>query len=1413
MACCILTAVLMNQLIRVCDALDIRFLQIKYNDDEGDACAPAKEDDEVLSHTSRMTVGGMTCAACSTSVVEQLEALHGVHRASVSLTMGRATVSYDASAIKPEEMLDTVRKAGYDATFEEQSTFETIERLNQSSELLEIKQAISSALLFSSVIIILEYLPKSANIGAPPLSLQHVSAYLALLLAAKVQILDAWSIHQRAWTRHGRRKMSMETLLSLSLLLGIGLALLLVFLRQHRKSLAYASSGSFMTIVILAGRYIEAVLKKESNRNIAALYELQTESEMYQLAHDDRSLPASLLKRGDDIFIKPQATIPCDCFIVEGGSAINESTITGEALPVVKNVGDLLLAGTKNLSSRILVTVVQDQSQSSLAKIIEGVTAATEQKLEGTEPLDAIMNYFVSVVLILAFAAFSAKIYRWQSISSVEVFVAACERAATVLAAACPCGIGLAIPSATMAGIDIACSQGILLGSGIKTMQAISSITHVVMDKTGTLTQGRLAVISHHIDENLRINRQLCYRLLAAAEFEEARVHPVASAVFKWALSNVQHDRPQRRILEHKNYKRVLGMGVSCDVKAHSEEWIAVHVGHTEFLSSNGISIPPTQDLKDPAASTVHFAFSNRYAGSLVIRDIIRPDASTVVTKLLHSGRQVTMLTGDDAAEATRISNVLGIHVLASRALPHDKLAHVKQLQACGHRVAMVGDGVNDVPAQAAANVGVSISRTQGCLVGLGSVVIISGDLHALVALFAISERVVRQAKMNVWWALAYNILALSLALGLWEPWGWDISRSMAGTLMAGSSASVLCMMTAASQTEVSLPLPKLRDLRSPRHPAITKAQIPHIVIGALQSESRRAATITVFPTSSSTASPSLFLAKVKPTGSVVLQFSICHLPRRQSPTNDDIECDEPHTDYRLVASSLSVMESLDLDDLYYMVGQGWQSLKSTVYKAAWNASFPTPNSNWSFTGSSAGFSKMRAQSLLLFSLPTLFGSAQETCDLACQAAFTEVQAYEASNWVSKNVTLDSFYSTPTNITGAQPGDLLRWEDLSQDVVNTKFSPPSGMSISRFLYMTEDIDRKPIPASAFVLLPYSRPDSKKPFNTAVWTHGTAGRIRNCAPSNHKDLYYEWQGPYALATAGYAVIAPDYAGQGSDIPQGFMYEAGYLHAADVAYGLIAARKAIGDLLSAEWVVIGHSEGGMTAWRTNERLAMPGQEDLLKAGKFLGAVANSPALRPLDLVPESIRRAAGGPIGDAVSVFFLQSLALLFPDQIRVEDYVTDTVLDRIPLLDQGCLLVGRTLFSNLTKDELFKDMSWLEHPAVVDWQNRYNGAGPHALAAPMLVVQGITDPLTYANNTEWDFKQSCDAFPESRATLILYPDTDHNMASQVAQLDSLTWIKDRFDRVEVPEGCMIKTAEPATNHFRNTGSFYSGTGGD
>lgn len=273
----------MNQLIKFCDVFDIRFLQIKYNDDDdgGDSCARLSASDKATSATCHITVTGMTCSACSLTIAEQLEAIHGVHRAGVSLALARATVSYDDLATTPESLVQIVENAGYCATLEDISAQGMVERLNQSQELQDLRQAISSASVFSTMIASLEYLAHLNRINS---HIPHVFMWIVLPLAIKIQIVDAWLIHVRAWS-HGKRKMTMENLLSLSLALGLGLAILQGIFGQEQSSIAYASSGSFLTIVFLTGRYLEGVLKRESHRNLVALCELQAEKEEYEIVH------------------------------------------------------------------------------------------------------------------------------------------------------------------------------------------------------------------------------------------------------------------------------------------------------------------------------------------------------------------------------------------------------------------------------------------------------------------------------------------------------------------------------------------------------------------------------------------------------------------------------------------------------------------------------------------------------------------------------------------------------------------------------------------------------------------------------------------------------------------------------------------------------------------------------------------------------------------------------------------------------------------------------------------------------------------------------------------------------------------------------------------------------------------------
>ena len=282
MACCILTAFIMNQLIKACDTLDIRFLQIKYNDDEGDACAPADAHNNT-SETCRITISGMTCSACSSSLTQQLESSSGIYRASVSLALGRATISYDTLKITPPEIVGIVRQAGYDTALGEKSLNDAIERLRQSQELQDLRSAITSASVCSTMIIGLENLTHLSKFSRDPSRSQLVVALISLLLAYRAQITDAWSIHSRAWSGRGKQNATMETLISLSLLCGFLLSMLQILRPNSSRDIAYASSGSLLTVVVLAGRYLEAVLKREDNSKLAALYELQTAKETYQV--------------------------------------------------------------------------------------------------------------------------------------------------------------------------------------------------------------------------------------------------------------------------------------------------------------------------------------------------------------------------------------------------------------------------------------------------------------------------------------------------------------------------------------------------------------------------------------------------------------------------------------------------------------------------------------------------------------------------------------------------------------------------------------------------------------------------------------------------------------------------------------------------------------------------------------------------------------------------------------------------------------------------------------------------------------------------------------------------------------------------------------------------------------------------
>ncbi|KAL4940196.1 hypothetical protein BDV06DRAFT_213667 [Aspergillus oleicola] len=421
-----------------------------------------------------------------------------------------------------------------------------------------------------------------------------------------------------------------------------------------------------------------------------------------------------------------------------------------------------------------------------------------------------------------------------------------------------------------------------------------------------------------------------------------------------------------------------------------------------------------------------------------------------------------------------------------------------------------------------------------------------------------------------------------------------------------------------------------------------------------------------------------------------------------------------------------------------------------------------------------------------IFTVAVSASSFPSACDAACQAVYNQSLPIDASFWVHPNITSDKFYHAYGDHSKYNIGDMLKWQDVLASELPGQWWLPSGLSLSRFLYVTEDVDGKPLPASAYVLIPYNNPwGDNKPYRVVVWAHGTAGFTPQCAPSNDRRLQYHWQAPFALAQQGYVVIAPDYAGQGTTIPQGFMYNAGIPHAADVSNAVRAVRQELSRLVTKEWVVAGHSEGGLTAWRTAQREANPE----LAAGNFIGAVAIAPAMEVMSLVPWVIETANGGSMHEIYLPFMLRSIARLFPS-FDLSKYMTSKLIGLSEVAMNACLNVALPLLLNLTLAEMYlNNANFTSAPEVQQWNEKYQGKGASKLAGPLLVFHGDQDFIIPHEHIGNVFDEQCKAFPDSTARYTLLPGLDHDGAVMGAHARWFPWINDRFEGKELKSGCV------------------------
>ncbi|KAK5164292.1 uncharacterized protein LTR77_009987 [Saxophila tyrrhenica] len=807
-------------LIRACEFLDLGIIKAQPNifdngpvDDINNAQRNFRldgrgKDTEFSSQparltTSKISLAGMTCAACSTTISNAVSKLSGVERIAVSVPLSRATVVHHPSQTSLQDILSTIEDLGYGATAGERSAQQNLKVLEQREEIERLRSAFTNAAVVASAVSGLE----TVLWLHLPLVAVRMIRLVGAGLATWTQVSDAGVIHHAAWRRGLRGKLTMDSLVSLSLLLGMVLSVFNVLLFGLEEGKVYWSSLSLLTTVILGGRLLDTVLRKQSTLTFAGLYRLQEKSMFVKLVRSaarevegEQVVDAAALVPRDEIKIGSGVIIPCDCYVLRGETWVDQATMTGESRAVLKKPGDSLLAGTTNLSYEIVAVVSKPQEDSALESLIASISTATENSSPSKE-VDTLISRFAAGILTLTVVCFLATLNaRWSHVSPSLALNFACERAMAILASACPCALGLATPTAVIAGLDAAQQRGVIVKRGFETLQALSRLTHVVLDKTGTLTTGQLSVpdVQGRLDEMQRM-------LLCIAERDDAANHPVAGAVFRWAFAGLSEEK--RRLVHEAKVCKTLnqaGNGVTCSTQLQpADEWQTVYAGNETFLQQNHILMPEctAKASAEPDSTLVHIAINNEYIGSLRLRDTIRPSAPAVISTLKHTHNlSLSMLTGDVSTEANRVAQHLQIPVLSSHALPTEKQTFVRALRARSshNRVAMLGDGLNDAPALSAADVGIALNSTsaragvaEATNAQTADVIFTSPELSRLPELLEIAEKTTRQAGWNLWWAVGYNLIAVGLAMGVAEP-VVVVDAARAGTMMALSSVSVL---------------------------------------------------------------------------------------------------------------------------------------------------------------------------------------------------------------------------------------------------------------------------------------------------------------------------------------------------------------------------------------------------------------------------------------------------------------------------------------------------------------------------------------------------------------------------------------------------------------------------------------------
>jgi len=738
--------------------------------------------EEIVDNIREITlpVLGMTCASCANTIEKFIKRLDGINEVSVNFATEKARVVYDSSNTRISAIKDAISKAGYQALDVEVEVQSDSEKERREREMKTLWNKFMIATLFS---IPLLYIAMGHMFGVPlpevimpemnPLNFGLIQLFLTIPIIAA-----GYRFYTVGFSRLLKREPNMDSLIAMGTSAAFLYGIYAIFQiaqgnMEYSKDLYFETAGVIISLILL-GKYLESVTKGKTSEAIKKLMGLAPKTAT--VIHDGKEMdiPIEEVEAGDIILVKPGEKIPVDGEVVEGRTAIDESMLTGESIPVEKNIGSKVIGASINKNGTIKFVATKVGKDTALAQIIKLVEDAQGTKAPIAKLADVISGYFVPVVIAIAVLAGVAWYLSGMSvIFSLTIFIA-------VLVIACPCALGLATPTAIMVGTGKGAEYGVLIKGG-EALETTHKIQTIVFDKTGTITEGK-PVVTDIITTGIVSEKEL---LILSASAEQGSEHPLGEAIVNGAKEK------SLAFLKVDSFEAIPGLGIEVEIQQKK-----MLLGNKKLMKEKDILISLESDsdrLASEGKTPMYISIDGKLAGIIAVADVMKASSKRAIEVLHSMGLEVVMITGDNRRTAEAIARQVGIDRVLAEVLPQDKANEVKKLQAEGKKVAMVGDGINDAPALAQADIGIAIGSGTDVAMESADIVLMRSDLMDVPTAIQLSKSTMRNIKQNLFWAFGYNVAGIPVAAGLLYLFGGPLLNPIiAAGAMAFSSVSVL---------------------------------------------------------------------------------------------------------------------------------------------------------------------------------------------------------------------------------------------------------------------------------------------------------------------------------------------------------------------------------------------------------------------------------------------------------------------------------------------------------------------------------------------------------------------------------------------------------------------------------------------